>query len=68
MPLVVIVGLPSSGKTTRAKQIKEQLGIELTTGVYHISENDILQYMGLSKNAVYMGKLFYYSFVGWYNP
>jgi tRNA uridine 5-carbamoylmethylation protein Kti12 len=55
MPLVVITGIPCSGKTTRAKELKqffEDRGKE----VHVVSENEQLVKANFQKNQFYAGK------------
>lgn len=53
MPLIIIVGTPSSLKSTRAMEIKEFFEKEKQKTVYIVSENDIIKDSGISKNSVY---------------
>ena len=55
MPLVVITGLPASGKSTRAAQIKEYLEKEHNKTVHIVSDNEVITASNLSKNALYLG-------------
>ncbi|EGR33360.1 KTI12 chromatin associated, putative [Ichthyophthirius multifiliis] len=41
MPLILICGIPGSGKTTRAKKIKEFLEVEHNCKVIHINEENL---------------------------
>lgn len=55
MPLILITGIPSSGKTTRTNELKtyfEQMGKQ----VHVISEADQITQAKLTKNATYLGK------------
>lgn len=52
MPLIVIVGCPASGKSTRAQQIKNFFEEKGKT-VHLISENEIVKSSGFAKNVVY---------------
>lgn len=52
MPLIVITGIPASGKTTTAKELKtyfEEKGKKVNV----ISENEIVKGMNLTKNVIY---------------
>lgn len=53
MPLIVIVGGPSCGKSTRAQQIKEHFETVREKTVHIVSENDIVRNSEFSKNEVY---------------
>lgn len=55
MPLVVITGIPASGKSTRAAQIKEYLEKEHNKTVHIVSENEVITSTNLNKNALYLG-------------
>jgi tRNA uridine 5-carbamoylmethylation protein Kti12 len=52
MPLVVMVGIPSSGKTTLALKLKKFLETTQKRSVVHLNE-EILQ---LEKDEYYKGK------------
>ncbi|KAE8743823.1 hypothetical protein FOCC_FOCC009533 [Frankliniella occidentalis] len=54
MPLVVITGIPASGKTTRASQLKEYLEKELKKTVHVVSENEVITSSNINKNALYL--------------
>lgn len=54
MPLIVITGFPSSGKTTRAQELKkhfEDAGKE----VHVVTEEEKIINAGFTKDAVYEG-------------
>lgn len=51
MPLIMICGIPCSGKTTRAKELEKHL-LSINKKVKLISENDILE----DKNEAYKSK------------
>uniref|UniRef100_A0A0K8SWY6 Protein KTI12 homolog n=1 Tax=Lygus hesperus TaxID=30085 RepID=A0A0K8SWY6_LYGHE len=53
MPMILMVGLPSSGKTTRAQQLKTFLESDSSIVVNLISENDILKSRNIDKNKFY---------------
>ncbi|XP_073999028.1 protein KTI12 homolog isoform X2 [Rhodnius prolixus] len=55
MPLILIVGLPCTGKTTRAKQIQTFLVENFNRNVHVVSENDVIRSKNLDKNIVYSG-------------
>lgn len=57
MPLILIVGLPCTGKTTRAKQIQTFLVENFNRNVHVVSENDVIRSKNLDKNIVYSGKV-----------
>lgn len=48
MPLLIIVGCPASGKSTRATQIKEYFETREKT-VHIVSENEIIKNSGIPK-------------------
>jgi protein KTI12 len=52
MPLVVITGIPSSGKTTRAKELK-QFFEDRRKEVHVVSENEQLVKANFEKNQFY---------------
>ena len=54
MPLVMMCGLPSSGKTFYANKISEYLKKKLNKNVIFL--NDDL--FGINKNETFMGKIF----------
>lgn len=55
-----MVGLPSSGKTTRAREIQKYF-TEQHKEVILISDNEIISKMNMDKNVLYLGsyKLIY---------
>ncbi|KAK9502495.1 hypothetical protein O3M35_011265 [Rhynocoris fuscipes] len=53
MPLILIVGLPCSGKTTRAKEIQKFFTETYKKSVHIVSENDVITNKNFDKNAVY---------------
>ena len=62
MPLVIIAGLPSTGKSFRAKQIRDFMLSENKTNVHIVSENQIIQNKELPKNNIFNGKVFFFFF------
>lgn len=54
MPLCLIVGCPSSQKSTRARELKEFFEKEKQKNVFVISENEIIKKSGMEKNEVFM--------------
>ncbi|XP_050527238.1 protein KTI12 homolog isoform X2 [Daktulosphaira vitifoliae] len=54
MPLILMVGLPSSGKTTRAYEIKNFFLNTLKKNVFLISDNEIIAQMGMDKNVLFL--------------
>lgn len=48
MPLLILVGCPASGKSTRAAQIKDYFETREKT-VHIISENDVIKNSGIPK-------------------
>lgn len=55
MPLILMVGLPSSGKTTRAHEIQKYFTEQLHKEVILISDNEIISKMNMDKNVLYLG-------------
>ncbi|KAF6203847.1 hypothetical protein GE061_002182 [Apolygus lucorum] len=53
MPMILMVGLPSTGKTARAQQLKSFFESDTSTVVNLISENDILKSRNIDKNKFY---------------
>lgn len=53
MPLVIITGTPSSGKTTTALKLKEFLETTRECQVHLVSENDILKRESFDRNVVF---------------
>lgn len=53
MPLCLLVGCPSSLKSTRARQIKEYFETEKGKTAHIVSENDIIKNSGMDKNQIY---------------
>lgn len=53
MPLLIIVGCPATGKSTRAHQIKEFFEKQKQRTVHVISENEIVKCSGIPVNDVY---------------
>lgn len=53
MPLLIIVGCPSSGKSTRAEELKVFFESHKQKVVHVISENEIVKNSGMSKNDIY---------------
>ena len=51
MPLIVMVGIPSSGKTTRALEIKEYFELEHKRTVVLLNEENL----NMDKNKFYKG-------------
>lgn len=49
MPLIVLVGCPASGKSTRAAEIKEYFETQYEKKVFVISENEIIKNSGIPK-------------------
>ena len=56
MPLILITGIPSSGKSTRALQIKSFFEDKQERTVHIVSENDIIASSGIEKNVIFLGK------------
>lgn len=55
MPLILMVGLPSSGKTTRAREIQKYFVEHQSREVVLISDNDIISQMNIDKNVLFLG-------------
>lgn len=53
MPLIMLVGCPSSGKSARSQELKEFFETQKGKTVHVISENDIIRNSGVPKNDVY---------------
>ena len=66
MPLILLTGYPSSGKTTRAQQLKEYFSTVVGKNVVVLSENDIVKnkhiYSGMKYSCLwpYTTYTFYY--------
>jgi len=56
MPLIMMVGLPSSGKTTRAREIQKYFTEHQHKEVILISDNEIISQMDVDKNILFLGK------------
>ncbi|XP_073964898.1 protein KTI12 homolog [Choristoneura fumiferana] len=54
MPLIIICGCPVSGKTTRAKELKEYFETAHKKQVEIISEEDAITKLGYEHNATYL--------------
>lgn len=50
-----MVGLPSSGKTTRAREIQKFFTEQQHREVVLISDNEIISNMNIDKNVLYLG-------------
>lgn len=55
MPLIVITGIPCSGKTTRTLQLKEYFEKEVKKRVDIITEIDVISKTGYDRNSFYSG-------------
>lgn len=53
MPLIIIVGCPASGKSTRASELQTFFETVKEKTVHVISENEIVKGSGVAKNEVY---------------
>lgn len=51
-----MVGFPSSGKTTRAREIQKYFTEQLHKQVVLISDNEIITQMNVEKNVLFLGK------------
>lgn len=51
-----MVGLPSSGKTTRAREIQKYFAQQQCKEVVLISDNEIISQMDVDKNVLFLGK------------
>lgn len=56
MPLILLTGIPSSGKSTRALQIKSFFEDVHGKTVYLVNENDIIAANRAEKNVLFLGK------------
>lgn len=52
-----MVGLPSSGKTTRAREIQKYFTEQQHREVILISDNEIISKMNIDKNVLFLGKI-----------
>lgn len=50
-----MVGLPSSGKTTRAREIQKYFAEHEHKEVILISDNEIISQMDIDKNVLFLG-------------
>lgn len=57
MPLIIVTGYPSSGKTTRSIQLKAYFENELGKPTRLLSEEEIMNQCNTNKNAFSMGKI-----------
>lgn len=55
MPLIIITGVPCSGKTTRTSELKEYFENKAGKNVEVISEVDVLMKAGYDRNTFYAG-------------
>lgn len=55
MPLIVITGVPSSGKTTRTLELQKYF-TERGKVVHVVSESEQIAKAGFSKNSFYLGE------------
>jgi tRNA uridine 5-carbamoylmethylation protein Kti12 len=63
MPLILITGIPSSGKSTQALQIKSFFEDVHGKVVYLINENDIIVSSKTEKSILFLGKSSAYSLI-----
>ncbi|XP_013185913.1 protein KTI12 homolog [Amyelois transitella] len=54
MPLIIICGTPVSGKTTRAKELKEYFEKQHSKSVAIVSEDESIKKLGYTKNETYL--------------
>lgn len=54
MPLIILSGIPCSGKTTRCEELK-QFFLEKNKEVVVVSEAEQLARSGFDKNTIYLG-------------
>ena len=59
MPLIIITGIPCSGKTTRTSELKEYF-INKGKNVEVINEIDIVTKRGFDRNKFYAGQILFY--------
>lgn len=60
MPLIVITGIPCSGKTTRSLELKNYFEEKLKDSGQHveiINESDAINQAGYNKNVYFAGKV-----------
>lgn len=50
-----MVGFPSSGKTTRAREIQKYFAENQQKNVVLISDNEIMSQMNIDKNVLFLG-------------
>lgn len=64
-----MVGLPSSGKTTRAREIQKYFTEHQHKDVILISDNEIISQMNVDKNVLFLGKIYndYYTIENLFN-
>lgn len=60
MPLIIITGIPCSGKTTRCTELKEYFENKANKKVEIIRETDFVSKAGFDKNTFYAGQLLLY--------
>ncbi|XP_047004061.1 protein KTI12 homolog isoform X1 [Schistocerca americana] len=53
MPLIIITGYPSSGKTTRASQLKEYFEERMKKTVHTVNEETVMKTMGEDRNSLF---------------
>ena len=59
MPLIIVTGTPSSGKTTRANELKDYFETKQEKKVDIIREAETIAKAGYDKNTFYDGKFIY---------
>lgn len=58
MPLIIMTGIPASGKTTRTYQLKKYFEQEQNKRVHIVSEYDHIQRAGFDFRTFYKGSIF----------
>lgn len=59
MPIIIITGIPSSGKTKRMTELREHFENTLKKKVEIVSETEYMKKAGFDRDTLYAGKVFY---------
>lgn len=65
MPLIILTGIPSSGKTQRTNELKEFFKKEHGLDVKIVDEIEIAVKAGFDRNSLYEGKYYFKSIMTW---